>query len=162
MQQNANPELIDAARKKFSQFRALTEQYGETAAWERMLEGFPEIQKQRMGPLLALPTLAEGFLAAVPFFNALGMEMEVVDISNRALDAALEIQRVCPWLDVCGEFGFEIPCHIICEMDMEASHRAFPELRGEILCRQALGSPVCIFKYERRTKTDFGTAPLPS
>jgi hypothetical protein len=80
------------------------------------------------------------------------MEMEVVDISNRGIDAALEIQKVCPYLEVGKEYGFDTPCHVICEMDMEASHRAFPEMKGEILCRQALGSPVCIFKYERPSK----------
>jgi hypothetical protein len=119
-----------------------------------MLEGFPELQKQRMGPLLALPTLIEGFRQSIPIFNTIGMEMEAVDISNRGVDAALEIQKVCPYLEVCKEFGFDIPCHVICELDMDATRRAFPEMQGEILCRQALGSPVCIFKYERPAKKE--------
>ncbi|MBM3163125.1 MAG: transcriptional regulator [Chlorobi bacterium] len=152
MQHNKIPELTEAARKKFSQFRALNLEHGEAVAWETMLEGFPELQKQRMGTLLALPTLFEGFRAAVPYFSAIGMEMDVLDISNRGVDAVLEIQRFCPYLEVCREYGFETPCHIICEMDMEASHRAFPDMKGEILSRQAFGSPVCIFKYERPAK----------
>lgn len=147
--QKAKPELIAAARKKFAQFRELTEKQGEDNAWESMLEGFPELQKQRMGPLLALPSLAEGFRAAVPFFSAVGMDMDVVDISNRGFDAVLEIQRYCPYLEICREYGLDTPCRVICELDMEASHRAFPEMSGEILSRQALGSPVCIFKYQR-------------
>ncbi len=147
--QNTNQELIDAARKKFARFRELSTEYGEEQAWETMLKGFPELQKQRMGPLLAKPTLIEGFKQAIPYFNAMGMEMEAVDISNKGIDAALEIQKQCPYLEVCKEYGFETPCHVICEMDVEASHRAFPEMKGEILCRQALGSAVCIFKYER-------------
>ncbi|MBM3423312.1 MAG: L-2-amino-thiazoline-4-carboxylic acid hydrolase [Chlorobi bacterium] len=147
--QKAKPELIAAAGKKFAQFRELTEKQGEENAWESMLEGFPELQKQRMGPLLALPSLAEGFRAAVPFFSAVGMDMDVVDISNRGVDAVLEIQRYCPYLEICLEYGFDTPCRVICELDMEASHRAFPEMSGEILSRQALGSPVCIFKYQR-------------
>ena len=150
--QNTNPELIEAARKKFARFSELSAVYGAEQAWETMLEGFPELQKQRMGPLLALPTLIEGFRQSIPVFNAIGMEMEAVDISNRGIDAALEIQKVCPYLEVCKEFGFDIPCHVICELDMDASRRAFPEMKGEILCRQALGSPVCIFKYERPEK----------
>ncbi|NTW83438.1 MAG: L-2-amino-thiazoline-4-carboxylic acid hydrolase [Chlorobiaceae bacterium] len=149
---NANVVLIDAARKKFARFRELTDRFGEEKAWETMLEGFPELQKQRMGPLLALPTLIEGFMQSIPIFNSIGMDMVAVDISNRGIDAALEIQKVCPYLDVCREFGYETPCHVICELDMEASHRAFPEMKGEILCRQAFGSPVCIFKYERPAK----------
>lgn len=158
--QNAHDDLIEAARKKFSQFRELGGRYGEAKAWETMLEGFPELQKERMGPLLAMHTLAEGFRAAVPYFNAVGMNMEVVDISNRDIDAALEIQRFCPWLEVCREYGFDIPCHVICEMDMEASHRAFPDMKGEILCRQAYGAPVCIFKYERPAKLETIAAPV--
>jgi hypothetical protein len=147
--QNAHQELVDRARVTFSKYREIADRAGETAAWETMLEGFPELQKERMGALLALPSLAEGFRAAIPFFEAVGMSMEVVDISGRGIDSALEIQRLCPWLDLCHEYGFDIPCHIICEMDMEASRRAFPGLKGEILCRQALGAPVCIFRYER-------------
>jgi hypothetical protein len=150
--QNAHAELIENARKKFIRFRELLDQNGEEKAWETMLQGLPELQKQRMGPFLALPTLAEGFIAATPYFNAAGMEMSVVDISNNNIDAALEIQRICPWLDLPAEYGFEIPCHVICELDMEASFRAFPDLKGEILCRRALGAPVCIFKYERASQ----------
>lgn len=155
--QNAHSELIESARKKFARYKALNEQLGEAAAWEAMLEGFPEIQKQRMGPLLARPTLAEAFREAIPQFNSIGMEMDVVDISNHGTDAVLEIQRICPWLEVCREFGFEIPCHVICELDMAATRRAFPEMNGEILCRQALGAAVCIFKYERPLKPASGT-----
>jgi hypothetical protein len=154
---NAQSELLDAARKKFSRFKELRAEYGEEHAWETMLEGFPELQKQRMGPLLALPTLIEGFMKSIPIFNAIGMDMVAVDISNRDIDAALEIQKVCPYLEVCKEFGFDIPCHVICELDMDATRRAFPEMNGEILCRQALGSPVCIFKYERPAKNEAET-----
>ncbi|MCF8382325.1 MAG: L-2-amino-thiazoline-4-carboxylic acid hydrolase [Chlorobium sp.] len=161
--QNSNSELIESARKKFARFRELKREHGEEVAWESMLEGFPELQKQRMDTLLALPTLAEGFRAAVPYFRAVGMEMDVVDISNRGMDAVLEIQRFCPYLEVCREYGFETPCHVICEMDMEASRRAFPEMKGEILSRQAFGSPVCIFKYQRPAKTDAATGkPAPA
>lgn len=150
--QDARNQVIEAARKKFSRYLELVGQVGEEHAWETMLEGFPELQQQRMGPLLALPTLIEGFRLAIPAFNSIGMEMEAVDISNGGIDAALEIQKVCPYLDVCREFGIDIPCHVICELDMEATHRAFPEMKGEILARQAFGSPVCIFKYERPAK----------
>jgi len=150
--QNENAKLIESAQKKFSRFKELSEQQGEAAAWEAMLEGFPEIQKQLMGPLLDRPTLAAAFREAIPQFKTVGMEMDVVDISNRGIDAVLEIQRICPWLEVCKEFGFDTPCHVICELDIEATRRAFPEMKGEILCRQAFGSPVCIFKYERPLK----------
>jgi hypothetical protein len=155
-------ELIESARKKFARFRELSEEHGEAVAWETMLEGFPELQKERMGPMLAMPTLAEAFRAAVPVFEAIGMKMDVVDISNHGIDAVLEIQRICPWLEVCREYGYEIPCHVICELDMAATRLAFPEMKGEILCRQAVGSSVCIFKYERPAKhlSDSEEAPV--
>jgi hypothetical protein len=154
---DTNLELIESARKKFARFRELSEKHGEATTWETMLEGFPEVQKQRMGPMLLLPSLAEAFRAAIPYFEAVGMEMAVVDISNRGFDAVLEIQHICPWMEVCKEYGFETPCHVICELDMEATHRAFPDMKGEILSRQALGSPVCIFMYKRQLKTETGT-----
>jgi len=150
----SNTEVIENARKKFARFRELSEQQGPEMAWENMLEGFPERQKERMGPLLASPTLAEGFRLAVPAFASSGMDMEVVDISNRGVDAVLEIQKFCPYLDICREYGYDTPCHVVCEMDIEASRRAFPEMKGEILCRQAFGCPVCIFKYERPVQGD--------
>jgi len=150
----SNTEVIENARKKFARFRELSEQQGPEMAWENMLEGFPERQKERMGPLLASPTLAEGFRLAVPAFASIGMDMEVVDISNRGVDAVLEIQKFCPYLDICREYGYDTPCHVVCEMDIEASRRAFPEMKGEILCRQAFGCPVCIFKYERPVQGD--------
>ncbi len=143
-------EFLAAAHKKFETFKALSEQSGPELAWENMLEGFPEKQKQRMTPFIAESTLAEGLTRAIPFFKSIGMEMEVVDISNRGTDAALEIQKCCPYLDISKEYGFETPCHVVCEMDVEATRRAFPEMKGEILCRQAFGRSVCLFIYERK------------
>jgi hypothetical protein len=147
--ENTTTEFLKSAHRKFSTFRELSEQFGEIRAWEKMLEGFPEQQKQRMGPLITGRGLAKAFRKSIPFFESIGMKMDVVDISNRQMDAALEIQRYCPYLEICGQYGFDIPCHVICEMDIEASKRAFPEMKGEILCRQATGSCVCVFKYER-------------
>lgn len=151
--ENAHNQLIESARKKFARYLELSLKNGENAAWETMLEGFPEVQQERMGPLLSRPTLAEAFREAIPQFESIGMEMDVVDISNQGIDAVLEIQRLCPWLEVCKEYGFDTPCHVICELDMEATRRAFPEMSGEILCRQAHGCPVCIFKYQRPAKS---------
>lgn len=149
---NDNPEFLAASHQKFATFKALSEEFGAEQAWEKMLEGFPEKQKERMSPFLSEPTLAKGFTSAIPFFKLVGMEMEVVDISNNGIDAVLEIQKVCPYLNICKEHGFDTPCHVICEMDVEATHRAFPEMKGEILSRQVFGSSVCIFKYERPKK----------
>lgn len=75
--------------------------------------------------------------------------MEVVDISNKGMDAALEIQNVCPVNDMHKEFGFESPCFLICAPDGPAIGEAFPELKVKTLCRQADGDCICMFKFER-------------
>ena len=148
-----NEKSLSAAtalfRQKFEQFKQLSAQGGEEFAWETMLEGYPERQKRQMGHYIGNASLAEGFRKAIPAFRQIGMEMDVVDISTPTIDGALEIQRSCPVLTLYREYGIAKPCHVICEMDVEATRRAFPGLRGEILCTQADGACVCIFKYER-------------
>ena len=77
--------------------------------------------------------------------------MAVLDISTEAIDAVLEIQRSCPALNhnLHAEFGFERPCELICEMDVAATEKAFPNIRGNVLARMADGHSVCLFKYQR-------------
>ncbi len=154
--------LATTSREKFSTFKSLSQTLGPERAWEKMLEGFPEQQKLQMSPFLSLPTLAEGFTRAIPFFNGAGMDMQVVDISNRGRDSVLEIQKLCPYLDVCKESGFATPCHVICEMHVEGIRRAFPEMTGEILSRQAFGASVCLFKYERAAAGAPPALPAPN
>jgi predicted ArsR family transcriptional regulator len=137
--------------QKFEEFKQLSAQGGEEFAWETMLEGYRERQKRQMGHYIDNASLAEGFRKAIPAFRHIGMEMEVVDISTSTIDGALEIQRTCPALKLYREYGFARPCHVICEMDVEATRRSFPGMRGEILCTQADGACVCIFKYERNS-----------
>lgn len=141
-------------RQKFETFKHLAAQGGNQFAWEKMLEGYPERQKKRMGSYIDAASLAAGFQNAIPAFRQMGMEMDVVDISSPSVDAALEVQRTCPFLGLAAEYGFTRPCDIICEMDVEATRRAFPGLTGEILCTQADGACVCVFKYERKRSTE--------
>ncbi|HEY7709369.1 MAG TPA: L-2-amino-thiazoline-4-carboxylic acid hydrolase, partial [Candidatus Entotheonella sp.] len=136
-------------RQKFERFGKLVGEMGDQDAWEKMLEGYPERQRKSMGTLIENASLAEGFAKAIPLFKQMGMTMEVIDISTPHVDAVLEIQRTCPVLRLCQTYGFAKPCRIICEMDVEATRRAFPGLQGEILSRQADGACVCVFKYER-------------
>lgn len=146
------PAVEERFRQKFATYRELTARVGEHAAWETMLEGYPERQRRQMGPYIEGASLAAGFQQAIPAFRKLGMEMEVVDISMPSVDAALEVQRVCPVLSFCNEYGFARPCRIICEMDVEATRRAFEGISGEILCTKADGACVCVFKYERKAQ----------
>lgn len=146
---NETSRAEEIFRRKFETFRNLTEQLGEEKAWAEMLEGYPERQKKQMGSFIDNATLMDGFTRAIPVFKQLNMEMEVIDISNGAIDAALEVQKCCPVLQLCKEYGFDTPCHVICEMDIEATKKAFPGMKAEILSRQADGACVCLFKYER-------------
>jgi predicted ArsR family transcriptional regulator len=146
------PKAEEMFRKKFETFRELVATVGEEQAFEKMLEGYPERQKKQLGVFIDDTSLADGFTKATPIFEKMGMEMGVYDISNMGVDAVLEVQRSCPVLAVCKEYGLAKPCRVICEMDVEASRRAFPGMDVEILSRQADGACVCVFKYERRAQ----------
>ena len=143
---------VEMLKKKFAQFKQLKEEVGEEKAWEKAFEGYPERQKKNMGQFIENNTLAEGFSKAVPYYKQIGMDMEVVDISNNDMDAVLEIQKTCPVLSVCKEYGFEKPCDLICALDVRATKEAFPGMKGAILSAQADGDSVCLFKYERKKK----------
>ena len=139
-------------KQRFATYRKIADESGEEKAWDTCFEGYPERQKQMMGPFIENNTLAGGFAEAIPFYKQIGMEMEVVDISNNGMDAVIEVQKVCPVLDVAKEHGFEKPCRVICEMDVAATKAAFKDMKGEVLARIADGDCVCLFKYERPQK----------
>jgi hypothetical protein len=136
-------------RKRFETYKKLSLEMGGKKAMETMFSGYTVQLKQRMERYIGRPTLAEGLREAVAEFNNGGWDMEVVDISNKGMDAALEIQKVCPVNDIHKEFGFESPCFLICAPDGPAIKEAFPELKVKTLCRQAAGDCVCMFKFER-------------
>jgi len=136
-------------RKRFAAFKKLSEELGEQGALERMFDGYPEKHRKRMGQYIDTTTLAEGFRNAISEFNSGGWEMEVVDLSNKGVDAVLEIQKVCPAEDVCKEFGYEKPCFLVCDIDGQATKEVFPEIRARSLCTQADGACVCMFMFER-------------
>ncbi len=139
-------------REKFETFKKLSAEMGAEKALEKMLEGYPEQVKKQMGQYIENDTLATGFAKAVPQFKTMGWEMEVVDISNKGMDAVIEIQKICPVLDMCKDYGLEKPCAVICDLDGRAIKQAFPDMPGQVLCRQADGACVCAFKYERKAR----------
>ncbi|MBW4613307.1 MAG: L-2-amino-thiazoline-4-carboxylic acid hydrolase [Desmonostoc vinosum HA7617-LM4] len=144
-------KAVQLFRNRFKRYKNLIEEIGETAAFEKMMEKYPAQQKALMGTFIENNTLAKGFKKASPLLGLMGFVMEVVDISQNGIDAALEIQRVCPVLSLAQEYGFENPCRVFCEMEQEATRRAFPNIKAMILSKQAEGDCVCIFKYERPT-----------
>jgi hypothetical protein len=145
-------DINELYRQKFSTYRKVMDESGEQKAWDTLMQGYPERQRKNMGNLIK-NTLAAGFQQAVPQYNQLGFNMVVVDISNRDFDAVLEIQKSCPALEqgLHKQYGFDKPCHVICDMDIAATNAAFKDegMQGACLCRMAEGSAVCMFKYQR-------------
>jgi hypothetical protein len=140
-------------RNRFIRYKKLVEEMGDEAAFEKMLEKYPEQQKALMGTFIDNATIAEGFKKSIPLLRPMGFITEIVDISQNGTDAALEIQRVCPALSLAKEYGFERPCRVLCEMEQEAARRAFPAMKASLLSKQAEGDCVCVFKYERPAQT---------
>ena len=138
-------------RARFEQFDQLRAKYGTAQAIEMLRASLPERQKTLMSPFITGVPLAEGFRRSIPIFEQLGMEMEVVELSNQDKDAVLEIQRVCPYRELAAEFGLSSPCQITCDLEVEAIQQAFPDLKGRILSKLARGDCVCLFKYERES-----------
>lgn len=146
-------KTLNLFRNRFKRYKALSDEMGEDAAFETLMEKYPEQQKVLMGALIDDNTIAEGFKKSVPLLRLMGFITEIVDISQTGRDAALEIQRVCPALSLAKEYGFESPCRVLCEMEQEAARRAFPGMQATILSKQSEGDSVCLFTYERPVAT---------
>ncbi|MBE9060626.1 L-2-amino-thiazoline-4-carboxylic acid hydrolase [cf. Phormidesmis sp. LEGE 11477] len=144
-------------RKRFVRYQKLAAELGDDAAYEAMLKHYPAQQKALMGAFIDDNSLAKGFQKAIPLLGLMGFKTEVVDVSQHNTDAALEIQRVCPFIGLAEEYGFDTPCTLFCEMEQEAARRAFPGLKAEILSKKAEGNCVCVFKYERAARTPLVT-----
>ena len=131
----------------------MLDEAGEQQAWDVLFDGYPERQRKNMSRI-ETASLVDAFSEAIETYKQIGMEMDVYDISNNGKDAVIEVQKICPAMDIAKEFGFDKPCKVICEMDMEATQIAFADqnMQISILCRQADGDCVCIFKYERPLK----------
>ncbi len=142
-------KAMNLFQKRLQKYKNLTAEMGDAAAFEQMMEKYPEQQKALMGTFIDHNTLAEGFTQAAPLLGLMGFVMDVVDVSENGTDAALEIQRVCPVLAIAKEYGVDNPCRVFCEMEQEATRRAFPGIKAAILSKQAEGDCVCVFKYER-------------
>ena len=146
-------KAMNLFRNRFIRYKKLAEEIGDEAAFEKMLEKYPEQQKALMGAFIDNATIADGFKKSIPLLRPIGFITEVVDISQNGIDAALEIQRVCPALSLAKEYGFETPCRVLCDMEQEAARRAFPGMKASLLSKQAEGDCVCVFKYERPAQT---------
>jgi hypothetical protein len=134
---------------RLERYLRLRQERGEDAAREELLEGYPELQRAKMGPLITGVPLIEGFQKAVPMFAAIGVTEEVVDVSSGPADAVLEIAITCMCCDAAADLGREDPGPVLCELDFEATRRAFPELSVRAERQQARGDKLCVFRYSR-------------
>jgi predicted ArsR family transcriptional regulator len=136
-------------RQRLAQYLRLRDEVGQERALEILLEGYPEQQRQLMGPYITGATLAEGFGKVRERFLELGIREEIVDVSTGALDAAIEVLTVCMCRNACDELGLSTPCPLLCELDFEATRRAFPDVTVDVCHRMVDGGFACIFRYSR-------------
>jgi hypothetical protein len=127
----------------------LKQRYGPAQARELALDGLPERQVARMGPLIDHDGLATGMAKAVPGLAAIGISTEFVDVSTQTEDAALEVMLTCPCLVAAQRLGLAEAEPMVCELDLAATERAFPDLTINILARQTDRSKVCVFRFSR-------------
>lgn len=143
-------------RERMASYLRLREEMSEREAIEVLLEGYPERQRARMRPYIENARLAAGFGRVLPVFAEMGVHEEVIDMSSNGVDAAMEILTTCMCRNACTELGLPEPLPVLCELDFEATRRAFPGLSVEALRRQADGAHVCVFVYSREERPDAG------
>ncbi|GAA1914447.1 L-2-amino-thiazoline-4-carboxylic acid hydrolase [Streptantibioticus ferralitis] len=135
--------------ERLQRYLELRAEHGADKAREILLDGYPQRQAARIGPLITGCSLAEGIGKALPRFEAMGFLEEAIDVSTDTEDAVLEACRTCMCLMAAEDLGLEEPLPILCELDFEATRRAFPEMTVESLRRQTDGHHVCAFRYAR-------------
>jgi predicted ArsR family transcriptional regulator len=143
----------DAQRERLSRYLELRAEVGDTAAREALLQGYPERQRALMGPYITDATLVEGISRVLPVFGEIGIAGEVIDASTDTVDSAIEILTACMCANACEELEVAEPIPLLCELDCEASRRAFPDLTVEALSRKVDGKHVCVFRYRRPAGT---------
>ena len=71
---------MEMFKKKFETYKKIMDDDGEQKAWDTLMEGYTERQKQNMGSFIDNDTLANGFTKAITFYKQIGMDMDVHDI----------------------------------------------------------------------------------
>jgi hypothetical protein len=135
--------------EQLRQFLALRAEHGPDRAREIALAGLPERQSARLGPLLQNPKLAHGLAQAAPALAEIGILTEFIDVSTADEDAAVEVMLTCTCLAAAAELGQQAAEPVICDLDVEATRRAFPDLRISTLARQTDERRICAFRLSR-------------
>jgi predicted ArsR family transcriptional regulator len=136
-------------RERLARYLELRDERGDAAAFEAVLDGYPEQQRRMMGPYIESRTLAAGFREVRDLFAELGIREEIVDVSTPERDAALEVLTVCMCRNACDELGVAQPSSLLCELDFEATRRAFPGMAVDVHHRVVDGAFACVFRYSR-------------
>ncbi|MFC4906989.1 L-2-amino-thiazoline-4-carboxylic acid hydrolase [Actinomadura gamaensis] len=157
MREITDPNLRRGLAEQLRRYRELRERLGPERAREAMLDGLPEKQAARLGPAVAAGALAEGMAKALPWLEAAGLVHEVVDERLPGEDAALEIAFTCTCVTAAEELGLSADQTepLLCDLEVEATRRALPELDVRALAHRAEGARVCVFRY-RRTASPSG------
>ncbi|TDD89612.1 transcriptional regulator [Actinomadura darangshiensis] len=135
-------------RERLNRYLRLRDEHGDEKAREILLEGYPERQAERMGPRIEGRPLIEGFREALAVFAQMGFQEESLDMSRDGVDAVMQVCRTCMCVTAAAELDVE-PTPVLCELDFEATRRAFPDMTVEGLLHQAEGRHVCVFRYAR-------------
>jgi hypothetical protein len=127
----------------------LRARHGAAEARELALVGLPERQAARLGPLIESTALADGLAAAVPGLAAIGITTDFVDVSTESEDAALEIMLTCSCRVAAERLELAEAEPVVCDLDLAATRRAFPDLDVRVLARQTERRNVCVFRFAR-------------
>jgi predicted ArsR family transcriptional regulator len=136
-------------RGRLARYLTLREEIGEGAAFEALLDGYPEQQRRLMAPYIESKPLADGFREVRDLFAELGIREEIVDVSTPERDAALEVLTVCMCRNACEDMGVTETSPLLCELDFEATRRAFPGMAIDVHHRMVDGAFACVFRYSR-------------
>ncbi|HEY7199106.1 MAG TPA: transcriptional regulator [Candidatus Dormibacteraeota bacterium] len=150
----SDPQAFRAALgRRLATYLDLRARVGPEAAMDAVLRDYTDRHRARMGPLIEGVPLVEGFARARPRFAALGFEQEVADVSTEGNDAVIEMNRECVCRVGAEACGLREPIDVLCELELEATRRAFPEMRATALHRQVHGASLCVFRYERPARS---------
>jgi predicted ArsR family transcriptional regulator len=140
-------------RGRLDRYLSLREEVGDEQAFEALLDGYPEQQRRLMGPYIGSKSLAEGFREVRDLFAELGIREEILDVSTPGEDAAIEVLTTCMCRNACDELGLTAASPLLCELDFEATRRAFPGIDVDVHHRMVDGAFACVFRYSRPAGT---------
>ncbi|GAA4236710.1 hypothetical protein GCM10022254_47050 [Actinomadura meridiana] len=163
MAEITDPRLRRGLCEQLRHYRELRAELGSDRAREAMVEPQTEKQAARLGPAVEADSLAEGMARALPWLEAAGLVHEVVDDSRPGEDAAIEIALTCTCVTAAEDLGLgaDDTEPLLCDLELEATRRAFPRLRVQPLARRAEGDRVCVFRYSREAPDETETPETP-